>query len=380
MPAKERKALFNTFCANAVEEHKAVEAEAQARGAEALRALFTELLAVTPLQFRLFREGRTAAEVELEVQAEAALRTAALVGARDWEGEEDGEEIEGASAAEAAGDGDGKSFVAAIQTADLEMRPGGLFTASTQLADLAALLADDERWSGCPEETRGAVFAEVIGPVIAERAAEEAALQQRFRDRFHGWLRRQALPADAQWATVAAARRGRLAVLPDRIAMLLFDEFMADMRLQSVCSPPSPPSPPLPPWNHFVEFELLEPREREGESSCTCAEAEGEGRGGGGSARRRPEAAARRSAERRGAAAAGRQAGCCRRVPHAPCRSRERPVQVLALRTGTAPLRVWGSRSSSTGMLQAADLEGALASPNLQRLSLTRFSGLSSQT
>ena len=80
MPAKERKALFNTFCANAVEERRKVEAEQAERSSAQLRELFVELLGVTPLQFRLFREGKGLEEVEKEVEAEEALRSAMLEG------------------------------------------------------------------------------------------------------------------------------------------------------------------------------------------------------------------------------------------------------------------------------------------------------------
>ena len=53
-------------------------AEAAERSAQDLRTLFVELLGVTPLQFRLFQQGRTLDEVEAEVAAEEALRAVAL--------------------------------------------------------------------------------------------------------------------------------------------------------------------------------------------------------------------------------------------------------------------------------------------------------------
>lgn len=63
MASKERKGLFNSFCANVVEETCKTEERARTAATKGLRDLFAELLNVTPLQFRLFREGKELEEV-----------------------------------------------------------------------------------------------------------------------------------------------------------------------------------------------------------------------------------------------------------------------------------------------------------------------------
>jgi hypothetical protein len=264
VPTKERKTLFNEFCANAVEERKKVEVEAHDRASEQLRELFAELLAVMPLQFRLFREGRSLDEVEMEVEAEEALRAGLLAqdadGGGSWEGEENGEELppvgessvaqEGEAAVQPAGAGaetageepvacpleeDGQSFVDAVRAADLEMRRGGLFTADTTLQDVGQLVGGDERWKNCPEDIKVSAFDEVLAPVIAERAAEDKALRARFRPRMHAWLARSNVSLGATWEVMRSMRRGRLAQLPDWLAKALFEEYLDELSAKEVC-------------------------------------------------------------------------------------------------------------------------------------------------
>jgi hypothetical protein len=257
--AKERKALFNEFCANAVEERTKVESERKERTAAHLRELFHELLGVTPLQFRLFREGRSLEEVELESDAEVTLRTAEIenlnINQRDdsnssgakQEEKEEGEADDGpeagppalntSAAAESTAEsafGDIPSLKEAILDADLEIRPGGLFGPGTTLEDVHDLVAADERWKECPEDVKAAVFEEVLRPLIVEREAADVALRERVLPAVRRWLAELKPGPRAAWEDVEASRRGLVAKVPDRIVRTEFEEHVAALSAKLV--------------------------------------------------------------------------------------------------------------------------------------------------
>jgi hypothetical protein len=265
VPAKERKVLFNEFCANAVEERKKVESERTERAAARLRELFQELLGVTPLQFRLFREGRSLEEVELEGDAEVTLRTAEVEqldikqpdelnnGGTKQEEKEEGEADDGPdtgppapntggtiSAAQAPENalGDISTLKEAILDADLEIRPGGLFGPGTTISGVHNLVAADERWKECPEDVKTAVFEEVLRPLITEREEADEALQGRVEPCVQQWLARQQLDSGTVWEDVEASRRGLVCKLPERIVRAIFEEHVAELSAQQVCASP----------------------------------------------------------------------------------------------------------------------------------------------
>ena len=227
----------------------------RSEGAEReLRALLAELLGVTPLQFRLFREGRTLEEVELEGEEEARLRAEALRDLRDGdaagcdaaaaaaaaldreEGEDDGAAERPAAAVQVPRESEEEltSLREALLDADLEIRPGGLFAPGMRLEDLHALVAADERWKGCPEEVRAAVFEDMAAGVIAEREAADAALRARLEPRVGAWLAQQALQPGAEWDVVAATRQGLLAKAPERIVRTFFDAHVSQLTAEQV--------------------------------------------------------------------------------------------------------------------------------------------------
>eukprot|EP00892_Ulva_mutabilis_P006943 jgi/Ulvmu1/4620/UM002_0350.1 len=227
VPAKERKALFNTFCANAVEERTKVEAEAKEHAVRGLHELFAELLGVTPLQFRLFREGKDLVDVELEVAAEAQRRAEAL---RAFAAEEGEEPEEGEAPAVGAGAQAQAALAAEALDADLEMTAGGLFVPGMTVEVVGEMVPKDPRWLEAGEDTRREVFEEVAAPVVRAREEADVALAERMRQETEGWLRGAPEGADVAWEQVDAAREGLAALLPERIARKVFDQRMEELR------------------------------------------------------------------------------------------------------------------------------------------------------
>lgn len=219
VPAKERKALFNTFCANTVEERTKVEAEAKEHAVRGLHGLFAELLGVTPLQFRLFREGKDLVEVELEVATEAQRRAEAVkvFTAEDGEEPEEGE----APVVETSGAGgrqDEAVLAAEALDADLEMMAGGLFAPGMTAERVGEMVPKDPRWLEADEETRREVFEEVAAPVVLAREGADTALVEKLERYITEWLNGACEDADVTWEQADAKREGIVGLLPERIA------------------------------------------------------------------------------------------------------------------------------------------------------------------
>lgn len=237
--AKERKALFNAFCANVVEEKRKMEEKAQATATRGLQELLTELLGVTPMQFRLFREGKELAEVEAEVVIEEAARGARL---KQFVGEEPEDGEQGDDGQEKHGGGEDSEDVLAVAAlnADLDMVCGGLFTAGMGPSDVGALVPGDKRWTSADAELREQVFIDVLGPVLEERAAQDAAVVKRFEKRMHAWLGTQEIPGDgaspdAAWEALAPQRPQLLALLPNGCCLQMLKRYMESSRKSQVC-------------------------------------------------------------------------------------------------------------------------------------------------
>lgn len=243
VPAKERKALFNTFCANAVEERTKVEAEAKEHAVRGLHELFAELLGVTPLQFRLFREGKDLVDVELEVAAETQRRAETLAPFVAEEAEE-GEEKEEGEAGLAGEEGgpprppaEAATLAADALEADLEMVAGGLFVPGMAVDGVGEMVPKDPRWLEADGETRREVFEEVVAPVVRAREAAEEALEERTAPELRAWLEGACESADAEWERTDACRSGVVALLPQRLARRAFDKHVEGMRNRQVRHP-----------------------------------------------------------------------------------------------------------------------------------------------
>ena len=215
-----------------------MEGKARATATRGLQELLTELLNVTPMQFRLFREDKELAEVEAEVAIEETMRAGRL---KEFVGEEpeDGEQgDDGQEKRAGADDADDVLAVAALN-ADLDMVCGGLFTAGMGPDDVGALVSGDKRWSGVDAELRAQVFADVLGPVLEERAAQDAAVVKRFEKRMHAWMSGQEISADASpadaWELLSPQRPQLLALLPDRICLQILKGYMEASRKSQVC-------------------------------------------------------------------------------------------------------------------------------------------------
>lgn len=229
---KERKALFDVFCANAVEERSKVEAEAKEHAVRGLHELFAELLGVTPLQFRLFREGKDLVEVELEVGTEVQRRAgvvAQFVGEEPEEGEA-GADGGGGSCARP----DDTALAADALEADLEMTAGGLFVPGMTAAGVGEMVPKDPRWIEADEETRREVFEEVAEPVVRAREAADKALAEKMEGHTRAWLEESCQDAGAEWEEVDAGRSGMVALLPPRIAREAFEKHVEGIRAQQV--------------------------------------------------------------------------------------------------------------------------------------------------
>lgn len=231
--------MFNTFCANVVEETRKMEEKARAAATRGLQELLTELLGVTPMQFRLFREGKELAEVEAEVAIEEAARAARLQQVAGEEPEDGEQGDDGQEKHAGAEDADDVLAVAALN-ADLDMVCGGLFTAGMGPDDVGALVSGDKRWSCADAELRAQVFADVLGSVLEERAAQDAEIVKRFERRMHAWLGTQEIPSDVTaadaWGPLSQQRPQLLALLPDRICLQILSGYMEASRRSQVCT------------------------------------------------------------------------------------------------------------------------------------------------
>lgn len=215
-----------------------MEAEAKEHAVRGLHELFAELLGVTPLQFRLFREGKDLVEVELEVATEMHRRTevvAQFVGEEPEEGEE---KEEGEAAAEDGGGTcarlDNAALAADALEADLEMTAGGLFVPGMTAAGVGEMVPKDPRWIEADEETRREVFEEVAEPVVLARQAADKVLAEKMEGHARAWLEDSCEGAGAEWEQVDAGRSGMVALLPPRIARQAFDKHVEGMRAQQV--------------------------------------------------------------------------------------------------------------------------------------------------
>lgn len=214
-----------------------MEEKARATATRGLQELLTELLGVTPMQFRLFRGGKTLAEVEAEVVVEEAARADLL---KQFVGEdpEDGEQGDDGQDKVVGGEDSEASLAVAALHADLDMVCGGLFTAGMHPSDIDELVPGDKRWTGADAGLREVVFAELLGPVLAERAARDAAVVKRFEKRMCAWLGTQEVPASSAgeaWEALAGKRPDLLALLPDRIGLQILKGHMEATRKSQVC-------------------------------------------------------------------------------------------------------------------------------------------------
>jgi hypothetical protein len=234
VPAKERKSVFNSFCENAVEERRKIEAEASEAAANGVRELLSELLGVMPLQFWLFRDGKSLVEVEIEVAAAEERRKAQMQqfgGDEPEEGEQDEEGEERISGGNASSDAAlAKMALSAVQ--DLE--PGGLFVAGMEMEDLEGLVGGDERWLAADEHVRAEVWKEVVGDVLKKRKEEDASVEEAFEARLNVWLTRQGTHAASTWEEVHGDMQGVLALLPERIGRRLFQKYISELKAQEV--------------------------------------------------------------------------------------------------------------------------------------------------
>jgi hypothetical protein len=301
--AKERKALFNEFCANAA-------AKRQVRAAAGVRQVLQELLQVTPLQFRLFREGKDMVEVEMEAAADAEARAQSLKGFVGEEPEE-GEQAEDGLDKRAGGDSDAALAMLALDVDACNM-PGGLITADFTAADVSNLLPDDPRWGQAAAALQEAMVAEVLGPHIKRRREADAAVHARFEKRMAAWLDGRAGGGNLGWEGIAAERPPLLALLPDRLARAMFEQYMERTRTQQVRN---------------AAARTTRSALRRGPLRGVRAEAAGARSQRCGAPRKRPEAPASSGGERRSAQERGCE-GCGRAgVPHAARRDGQGSVQ-----------------------------------------------------
>jgi hypothetical protein len=101
------------------------------------------------------------------------------------------------------------------------------------------LVPQDKRWTGADEDLREQVFTDVVGPVLEERAANDAAVVKRFEKRTRAWLSTQVISgasADEAWKKLSGLRPPLLALLPDRICLQILAAHMEASRKSQVCS------------------------------------------------------------------------------------------------------------------------------------------------
>lgn len=175
-------------------------------------------------------------QVEAETvlqETERAQRLKAIVG----EEPEDGEQGEDGHDKNASGQDSDEQLAVAASNANLDLVPGGLFTAGMKAEDVGELVPEDKRWSSASEELREELFAEVVGPMIEQRAELDAKTIERFEKRMHTWLSTQTVggtSAHDAWEELKGLRPPLLALLPDRVCLHILKHYMEASRKSQV--------------------------------------------------------------------------------------------------------------------------------------------------